>query len=109
MNPWEFAAALLNDDPNVSAASLKKLVGGRETQVNLTQHIPVHITYFTAWVDDSGKLQLRSDVYGHDRGWKRPSACPPRNLATATGGPRFTGNCRAFHLPVCPSNATIHP
>jgi murein L,D-transpeptidase YcbB/YkuD len=34
--------------------------------VNLTHNIPVHITYFTAWVDDSGKLQLRSDVYGHD-------------------------------------------
>ncbi len=67
MNPWDFAAALLTYDPNVSAASLKKLVGGKETQVNLSRHIPVHITYFTAWVDDSGKLQLRSDVYGHDR------------------------------------------
>ena len=66
MNPWDFAAALLTHDPKVSAASLKKLVGGPQTQVNLTQNIPVHITYFTAWVDDSGKLQLRSDVYGHD-------------------------------------------
>ena len=66
MNPWDFAAALLTHDPKVSAASLKKLVGGPQTQVNLTRHIPVHITYFTAWVDDSGKLQLRSDVYGHD-------------------------------------------
>ena len=66
MNPWDFAAALLTYDPNVSADSLKKLVGGQETQVNLTKHIPVHITYFTAWVDDSGKLQVRSDVYGHD-------------------------------------------
>ncbi len=66
MNPWDFAAALLTHDPNVSAASLKKLVGGPQTQINLTQHIPVHITYFTAWVDDSGKLQLRSDVYHHD-------------------------------------------
>ena len=76
MNPWEFAAALLNHDPNVSAASLKKLVGGRETQVNLTQHIPVHITYFTAWVDDSGKLQLRSDVYGHDREMEKAFGLP---------------------------------
>ncbi len=66
MNPWEFAAALLTHDPKVSAAGLKKLVGGQQTQVNLTRHIPVHITYFTAWVDDSGKLQLRSDVYHHD-------------------------------------------
>ena len=67
MNPWDFAAALLTYDPNVSADRLKKLVGGREQQVNLTKHIPVHITYFTAWVDDAGKLQVRADVYGHDK------------------------------------------
>ena len=66
MNPWDFAASLLTYDPNVSAAGLKKLVGGPQTQVNLTQPIPVHITYFTAWVDDSGKLQLRADIYHHD-------------------------------------------
>ena len=66
MNPWDFAAALLTHDPKVSAASLRKLVGGPQTQVNLTKPIPVHITYFTAWVDDSGKLQLRADIYHHD-------------------------------------------
>ncbi len=66
MNPWDFAASLLTYDPNVSAAGLKKLVGGPQTQVNLTRPIPVHITYFTAWVDDSGKLQLRADIYHHD-------------------------------------------
>lgn len=76
MNPWEFATALLDHDPNVSAASLQKLVGGRETQVNLTHQIPVHITYFTAWVDDSGKLQLRSDVYGHDRRMEKAFGLP---------------------------------
>ncbi len=66
MNPWDFAASLLTYDPNVSAEGLKKLVGGPERQINLTRHIPVHITYFTAWVDDSGKLQLRADIYHHD-------------------------------------------
>ncbi|HVY19115.1 MAG TPA: L,D-transpeptidase family protein [Bauldia sp.] len=70
-NPWDFAAALLRDDPNVSVAQLKSLVGGRETAVNLTHHIPVNITYFTAWIDDSGTLQLRNDVYGHDKHMKQ--------------------------------------
>ena len=28
-NPWDFAAALLKNDPNVSVAQLKKLVGGQ--------------------------------------------------------------------------------
>jgi murein L,D-transpeptidase YcbB/YkuD len=67
MNPWDFAAALLKHDPNVSVARLRKLVGGKETAVNLSTHIPVHITYFTAWVDGAGDLQVRSDLYGHDR------------------------------------------
>ena len=66
-NPWDFAAALLKHDPKVSVAQLKKLVGGRETAVNLTTKIPVHITYFTAWVDSDGTLQTRPDVYGHDQ------------------------------------------
>jgi murein L,D-transpeptidase YcbB/YkuD len=66
MNPWDFASVLLSHEPNVTAASLKKLVGGRERRVNLENHIPVHMTYFTAWVDDQGTLQVRDDVYGLD-------------------------------------------
>ncbi len=66
MNPWDFADVLLADEPNVSAASLKKLVGGPERRVNLDHPIAVHITYFTAWVDDQGDLQVRNDVYGLD-------------------------------------------
>ncbi len=66
MNPWEFAEALLQFDPAVSVPQLQKLVGGRETRVNLTNKIPVHITYFTAWVDETGELIVRDDVYGHD-------------------------------------------
>jgi murein L,D-transpeptidase YcbB/YkuD len=66
MNPWEFAEALLRFDPNVSVEQLRSLVGGRETRVDLTTKIPVHITYFTAWVDESGELVVRDDIYGHD-------------------------------------------
>jgi murein L,D-transpeptidase YcbB/YkuD len=70
MNPWDFAAALLEHDPKVSVGGLKKLVGGREAAVNLSEHIPVHITYFTAWVDETGALTTRKDVYGHDKRMK---------------------------------------
>jgi murein L,D-transpeptidase YcbB/YkuD len=27
---------------------------------------PVLITYLTSWVDETGKLNLREDIYGHD-------------------------------------------
>ena len=66
-NPWDFAAVLLQGEPNVTVAGLKAMVGGPEKQVPLARHIPVHITYFTAWVDGAGTLQIRNDVYGHDQ------------------------------------------
>jgi murein L,D-transpeptidase YcbB/YkuD len=67
MNPWDFAEALLADSDQVSGSQLRKRVGGGESWVNLDRHIPVHITYFTAWVDGGGNLQVRNDVYGHDK------------------------------------------
>ena len=55
---WDFADVLLADEPNGwNAAKLKKLIGGPERRVDLPKHIPVHITYFTAWVDEAGNLQ----------------------------------------------------
>ena len=66
MNPWGFADALLTDE-DWNSARLKKLIGGPETKVDLHEHVYVHITYFTAWVDADGNLQFRNDVYGHDK------------------------------------------
>lgn len=66
-NPMEFADALLNLETDRNAAYLESLYGGSERQVNLERKIPVHVTYFTAWVDESGELQTRNDLYGHDR------------------------------------------
>jgi murein L,D-transpeptidase YcbB/YkuD len=65
-NPWDFADALLEADPKITGDLVHKMVGGREQQLNLQQHIPVHVTYFTAWIDADGELQTRGDVYGHD-------------------------------------------
>ena len=81
MNPWDFAEALLSNTDQVSAAALRKQVGGGESWVNLDRHIPVHITYFTAWVDETGKLQVRDDIYGHDE----------RLAAALDLGPDFAG------------------
>jgi len=38
----------------------------RGGEVKLTTPIPVHITYFTAVVDDAGKLHYRADIYALD-------------------------------------------
>ncbi len=35
-------------------------------EVPLAKHIPVHVTYMTARVDENGKLQTYGDFYGLD-------------------------------------------
>jgi murein L,D-transpeptidase YcbB/YkuD len=42
------------------------LARGAERYVNLERHVPVRLTYRTAWIDRDGALQLRGDVYGRD-------------------------------------------
>jgi murein L,D-transpeptidase YcbB/YkuD len=45
---------------------IRKMFGNSEIDIQLPNHIPVHITYQTAYVDDHGKLVIRDDVYGRD-------------------------------------------
>lgn len=65
-NPWEFAVALLQEEPTIQIASLESQRGGTERWNNLKKHIPVHITYFTLRVDEDGTVRSYGDVYGHN-------------------------------------------
>ena len=40
---------------------------GVEKHVKLKKKIPVHIAYFTAWVDENGGLHFQPDIYGYDK------------------------------------------
>jgi murein L,D-transpeptidase YcbB/YkuD len=66
--PVELAEYLLKDDPvwtpEKIAATLAK---GREVWVTIPRPLPVYLVYWTAWVDDTGTLQLRDDLYGRDK------------------------------------------
>ena len=65
--PFEFAYALLakqSEDPK--AFFDRTLNSGRETKVDLEKHVPVHIIYRTAFIDETGTPQFRRDVYGRD-------------------------------------------
>ena len=42
------------------------LASGRETQVNLEVQLPVHLVYWTSWVDTEGRLNFRNDIYGRN-------------------------------------------
>lgn len=48
-------------------ASQDALDSGRERVVELPEPIPVHIVYWTVWVDDAGTLRFGPDVYDQDR------------------------------------------
>ncbi|QUS58160.1 L,D-transpeptidase family protein [Pseudovibrio brasiliensis] len=66
-NPFEFSDALMATQNTITGNYIRSLVGKKQTQVNLQKDIPVHISYFTAFVDEAGKLQRRPDIYGHNQ------------------------------------------
>jgi len=64
-DPFRFAETVLG--AGWSEDRVKKLVGGKEHYVYLPKPLPVHLEYFTAYVDELGELQLREDLYGYSR------------------------------------------
>jgi murein L,D-transpeptidase YcbB/YkuD len=67
-DPVRLASLLLTQDEKWTAEKVSAVVrrGPKNNWIALNQKVPVHITYFTAWVDDDGALKLFSDIYGHD-------------------------------------------
>ena len=66
-NPRRLAEALLGHDKGWSKAAVARAyASGGNKHVALNKEIPVHITYFTAWVDKNGKMRSYADPYGHD-------------------------------------------
>jgi murein L,D-transpeptidase YcbB/YkuD len=66
--PEDLAAWVLRDAPQWSEEAIQDaLDSGHERRVELPEPIPVHIVYWTAWVDDAGALRFGPDVYDQDR------------------------------------------
>jgi len=66
--PKPLAEYLLRDAPEWSPERLEAVMLGEvETTVRVPTPRPVLVVYFTAWVDDEGRLNFRDDIYGHDR------------------------------------------
>jgi len=45
-------------------AKVQSLVGDKERTLSLPTPVPIHLEYFTEFVDDGGRLQERDDLYG---------------------------------------------
>jgi len=66
--PQDLAEYVLRDQPEWTPERIQKAMhAGMEKHVSLKEPIPVHILYFTAWVDEDGMLHLEKDIYGYDQ------------------------------------------
>jgi L,D-transpeptidase YcbB len=63
-NPIRFAEVLLGEDRGWSPERVKQSMG--QGDITLEKKIPVYMTYFTAMVDDAGRVSTYGDLYGHD-------------------------------------------
>jgi hypothetical protein len=65
--PKELAVALLGRDGWTADRLEGALARARTQRIDLSTPVPIFIDYTTAFVDDQGRLNLRDDLYGHDR------------------------------------------
>lgn len=68
-NPVELAEIILQEDKGWDKAKIADLMrsGPLNNEVAMEKRIPIHLTYFTAWVDATGRLKTFADVYGHEK------------------------------------------
>ncbi len=65
--PEVLANYVLRDYPEWdNSRIIQAMHSGEEEHVRLKETIPVHITYFTSWVDENGGLHFQPDIYGYD-------------------------------------------
>jgi murein L,D-transpeptidase YcbB/YkuD len=65
--PEKMANYLLRNNPEWTPEKISEAMQGTtEKYVKLNKPIPVIITYYTAWVDETGLLNFRDDIYDHD-------------------------------------------
>lgn len=68
-NPVKLAELIVETANGMSKSDVADILNGpvRETPVKLDRKIPVHVSYFTAWVDEDGNEQAAKDIYGHEK------------------------------------------
>lgn len=65
-DPLKMAEVILAQN-NINRKSINAMVAnGRNQYIQLNNKVPVHVTYFTAWVNNDGSTKYYNDIYGHD-------------------------------------------
>lgn len=66
--PFELAERLLTLNSSWTRENIRQARRENEpVKAVLDKSVPVHLQYWTTWVDKTGTLQIRKDVYGRDR------------------------------------------
>jgi L,D-transpeptidase YcbB len=66
-NPFKLANYLFRNMPAWNAAKVDKVLATNvSTSIKISPTVPVYIAYFTAWVDNTGQLNFRNDLYNLD-------------------------------------------
>lgn len=70
--PVDLAEYLLKDNANWDREKINEAMKQDEPQqVVLSEKLPIHLVYWTTWIDDSGRLNFRDDIYQHDKSQMR--------------------------------------
>jgi len=63
----KFAEKLFGLDNSLTPAGIKKLIDSKKTKIaSLKSKVPVHLAYFTVWIDDDGVPNFFDDIYDRD-------------------------------------------
>ena len=75
-DPNALAEVLLSTNDEWRPERIAQAMAARQREaVRLDSPVPVHLLYFTAWVDSDGVTHFRDDVYGRDRGARAWLGC----------------------------------
>lgn len=65
--PFKLAMYLLRYDKTWTSNKIDSILEtNKEYQINLLPKMPVYLAYFTSWVNSSGELNFRNDIYNLD-------------------------------------------
>jgi murein L,D-transpeptidase YcbB/YkuD len=65
--PFALLDYLLRSEPPATAERVEEARAGDEERIlPLAEPLPIHILYWTAWVDGRGQVNFRNDLYGRD-------------------------------------------
>src|SRR4029434_5557867 len=106
-DPPKYAEVLLNlvrPNEGWTAERIKRMYGSAEVDIQFPTHIPVNLTYQTAFVDDDGKLQIRRDVYGLDSRMQAAIKSERGMVEMVQERPKSSGSSTASAKPVLPNN-----